>query len=44
MHRIRAFKEEKSKCRTIIVKFSKYNVRDKNKKKLKDKGYLITES
>ena len=43
-HRTGAFKEDKSKCRTIIVKFSKYNVRDKNKKKLKGKGYLITES
>ena len=46
-HRIGAFKEDKSKCRPIIVKFSRYNVRDKvfkNKKKLKGKGYSITES
>ena len=45
-HRIGAFKEDKSKCRPIIVKFSRYNVRDKvfkNKKKLKGKGYSITE-
>ena len=46
-HRIGAFKEDKSKCRPIIVKFSRYNVGDKvfkNKKKLKGKGYSITES
>ena len=46
MHRIRAFKENKNKCRPIIVKFSRYNVCDKvfkNKKKLKDKGYSITD-
>ena len=44
-HRIGAFKEDKSKCRAIIVKFSKYNVREKvfkNKKKLKGIGYSIT--
>ena len=42
MHRIWAFKEDKNKCRPIIVNFSRYNVRDKvlkNKKKFKDKGY-----
>ena len=36
-HRIRAFKVDKSKCRPIRVKFSRYNVPDKvfkNKKKL----------
>ena len=36
-----------SKFRPIIVKFSRYNVHDKvfkNKKKLKGKGYSITES
>ena len=46
-HRIGAFKEDKSKCTPIIVKFSRYNVRDKvfkNKKKLKGKVYSITES
>ena len=46
-HRTGAFKEDKSKCRPIIVKFSRYNVRDKvfkNKKKNKGKGYSITES
>ena len=35
-HRIRAFKEDKNKCRPIIVKFSRHNVPDKvfkNKKK-----------
>ena len=44
-HRIGAFKEDKSKCRAIIVKFSRYNVREKvfkNKKKLKGIGYSIT--
>ena len=47
MHRIGAFKEDKSKCRPIIIKFSRYNRRGKvfrNKKKLKGKGYSITES
>ena len=42
MHRIGAFKEDKSKCRPIIVKFCWHNVRDqvfKNKKKIKGKGY-----
>ena len=37
MHRIGTFKEDKSKYSSIIVKFSRYNVRDKvfkNKKKL----------
>ena len=46
-YRIGAFKEDKSKCRPIIVKFSRYNVRDKvfkNKKKLKGKGSSTTES
>ena len=46
-HRTDAFKEGKSKCRPIIVKFSSCNVGDKvfkNKKKLKGKGYSITES
>ena len=36
-HRIGAFKVDKSKCRPTIVKFSRYDVRDKvfkNKKKL----------
>ena len=36
-----------SKFRPIIVKFSRYNVHDKvfkNKKKLKGKGYSVTES
>ena len=44
-HRIGTFKEDKSKCRSIIVKFSRYNVREKvfkNKKKLKGIGYSIT--
>ena len=44
-HRIETFKEDKSKCRSIIVKFSRYNVREKvfkNKKKLKGIGYSIT--
>ena len=46
-HGIKTFREYKNKCTTIIVKFSRYNVRDKvfkNKKKLKGKGYLVTES
>ena len=46
-HRIGAFKEDKSKCRPIIVKFSRYDVPDKvfkNKKKLKGKGSSTTES
>ena len=46
-NRIGAFKEDKNKCRPIIVRSSRYNVRDKvskNIKKLKDKGYSITES
>ena len=45
--RIGAFKEGKNKCRSIIVKFFWYNVRDKvfkNKKKLKGKGYSVTGS
>ena len=44
-HRIGAFKEDKSRFRSIIVKFSRYNVREKvfkNKKKLKGIGYSIT--
>ena len=44
-HRIGTFKEDKTKCRSIIVKFSRYNVREKvfkNKKKLKGIGYSIT--
>ena len=43
----RTFKEDKNKCMSIIVKFSRYKVRDKvfkNKKKLKDKSYSIAES
>ena len=46
-NRIGAFKEDKNKCSPIIVRSSRYNVRDKvpkNIKKFKDKGYLITES
>ena len=46
-HRIGGFKEDKNKCRLIIVKFFRHNVRYKvlkNKKKLKGKGYSITES
>ena len=40
-------KEDKNKCRTIIVKFSRYNVHNKvfkNTKKLKGTSYSITES
>ena len=46
-HRIGAIKEYKSKCRPIIGKFSRYNVRDKVFKKMKKftgKGYSVTES
>ena len=46
-NRIGAFKEDKNKCSPIIVRSSRYNVRDKvpkNIKKFKDKGYSITES
>ena len=46
-YRTGAIKEDKSKCRPIIVKFSRDNVRDKvfkNMKKLKGKGYSVTES
>ena len=46
-HRIGAFKEDKSKCRPIIIKFSRYNRCGKvfrNKKNLRGKGYSITES
>ena len=45
--RIAAIEEDKSKCRSIIIKFWKYNVRDKvfkNKKKLEGKDYSINES
>ena len=37
-HKIGTFKEDKTKCRLIIVKFSWYNMRDevfKNKNKVK---------
>ena len=47
MYRIGTFKEDKNKYKSIIVKFSRYNVRDKvfkNKKKINGKGYSITES
>ena len=45
-HATGAFKEYKSNCRPIIVKFSRYNVRvsSRIRKKLKGKGYSITES
>ena len=46
-HRIRTIRADKNKTRPIIVKFSRYNLRGKvfkNNKKLKGKGYSITES
>ena len=46
-HRIRTFKEDKKKCRPIIVKFSRYNVHGKvfkNKKNIKGKDYSISET
>ena len=47
MHRTGTFKEDKNKYKSIIVKFSRYNVHDKafkNKKKINGKGYSTTES